>query len=533
MSTQPAILVVDDEEVVCKSCDRILSDEGFRVETSTDVLRGLQMAEGNDYAGILLDIRMEKMDGLEFLKRLRGKKPDVPVIIITGYPSPQTRKVSMRWGASDYIPKPFTPEEVSESVKRVAQWAAPVNETSPADVMEKTVAQKAPAEALRPAPWRFESGHPHFLDETWVRRCEDGQACLGAFLPRLHDKHIDKVVLPRPGDVVHQGLPLGALLMDGREWWSIPSPLSGTVTEVHQAVARSPEVLWEDPFDSGWIVRVRPGRLDDEMAILKTRRVVLVGRDRERAREVRTRLGGLGCDVHIHDTHIEASDLKDPCVVWVDASSCGEDGVRMVERLKESLPNQRVVVGGDRDSRWEASYRALGVFFYLLEPAETTEIADLLFDAFRSRIPPVEPEPDTEILPQFLRRIRLTNRRQRRVSLVADDRLLSRSLGLGQRLVAKILERHCPLENTLTARPTELDEAEILREALSCDALLVLRAGGTGRVPGSVTIEPPTEGSPTGTTRLTVHTEADPGLPLAFDARTTEALADHVVEMLM
>ena len=86
MDTRPTVLVVDDEEVVCNSCDRILSDEGFLVETSADARRGLELAEANDYAVVLLDIRMKEMDGLEYLKRLRSKKPDIPVIMITGYP---------------------------------------------------------------------------------------------------------------------------------------------------------------------------------------------------------------------------------------------------------------------------------------------------------------------------------------------------------------------------------------------------------------------------------------------------------------
>lgn len=533
MNSQPAILVVDDEEVVCNSCDRILSDEGFRVETSTDVLHGLELAESNDYAGILLDIRMEEMNGLEFLRRLRGKKPDVPVIIITGYPSPETRSISMRRGASDYIPKPFTPEEVSESVKRAVRWEQPVDEPSPAVVTEKTVAKEAPAEAVRRAAWRFSPGPTHFLDETWVRRCEDGQACLGAFLPRTHQKRIDAVRLPRAGDVVHRRLPLCALTIEGEERWSIPSPLSGTVTEVNQAVARHPEVLWREPFGGGWIVRIKPCRLEEEMATLKTRRVVLVSEDGERASELRTRLGRLGCDVHIYGTVIEPRDLIDPGVLWVDASSCGDDGVRTVERLKASLPDLRVLVHGEGDSRREASYRASGVFYCALEPLEDMEMADILFDAFRSPIPSIADEDAPGSSPQFLRRIRMTNRRGRKVSLVADCRLLSSSRGLGHRLVAKILERYCPLETTVTARPAGLDEAGILREARECDTLLVLRAEDTGGVPGGVTMEPMREGSPEGIVRICVESKTSGGLPLALDARTTEALADLIHEKMM
>jgi DNA-binding response OmpR family regulator/glycine cleavage system H lipoate-binding protein len=533
MNTLPRVLVVDDEEVICSSCDRILRGDGFQVETSTDVLRGLDMAERNDYAVILLDIRMEEMDGLEFLKRLRVKKPDVPVIIITGYPSPESRSVSMQRGASDYIPKPFTPQEISESVRRAARWEQPVDEPLPAKVVEQPQSEEAPAEAVRPVAWRIMPGPPHFLDETWLRQCEDGQACLGAFLPRLHRTQIDSVRLPRAGDKVQRGLPLAALTIKGEGTWTVPSPVSGTVAEVHQALARHPEVLWREPFRSGWIARVRPDRLGEDLAFLGTRRLVLVASDRERAGEIATRLVNLGCEVHIHGTAIEARDLMGPGVLMVDASSCGEDGVRAVERVKAALPEMKVVILGEGDSPWEATYRASGVFYYAVEPFEDMEIADILFDAFRSPIPNIEEEPPTGFLPEFISRLRMTNRRGRKVSLLAEKRLLSRNRGLGHRLVAKILGSYCPLETTLTARPADLDEAEILREADECDVLLILRSGDTSRVPGSATIKPRKKGDPTGSTRITIHPKASESLPLTFDARTTEALANFILKKMM
>jgi FixJ family two-component response regulator len=349
----------------------------------------------------------------------------------------------------------------------------------------------------------------------------------------MHRAQIDAVRLPRAGDVVHRGLPLAALIIKGEGCWTIPSSLSGTVTEVHRALACHPEVLWREPFKSGWIARIRPDRLGEDLAVLGTRRVFLVGEDRERTGELKTRLVNLGCDVHIHGTAIEARDLTDPGVLVVDASSCGEDGVRAIGRIKAALPELKVIVLGDGDSRGEVSYRARGIFYYAVEPFEDMEIADILFDAFRSPVPPVEEESGTGFLPEFLSRVRMTNRRGRKVSLLAEKRLLSRSRGLGHRLVAKILDRYCPLETTLTARPADLDEAGILREADECDVLLDLRAKDIGRVPGGVTIEPRRETGPSRSVTITVQPGISRDLPLTFDARTTEALADFILEMMM
>jgi len=532
MSTQPAVLVVDDEKVVCSGCDRILSDEGFQVETSTDVRRGLKMAETKDYDAILLDLRMEGMDGLEFLERLRGKKPDVPVIIITGYPSPESLERSMRMGVSDYIPKPFTPEEISKSVRMAAGWQPPVDESLPAEVAEKPAAEEAHVEAVRQITWRLVPGAPHFLDEAWLRQCEDGQVSLGAFLPRLLGTQIGAVALPRPGDAIRRGLPLAALTMGGEGSWTLPSPISGTVTAVNQALAQHPDFLWREPFRGGWIARVQPDRLGEELASLRTRRVVLACDDQSRAARLATRLANLGCDVHIRGTALADRELGDPGVLMVDASSCQEDGVRLVERVKLGFPERKVIVLGDGRSTSEAAYRASRVFYYAVEPFEDMEIADILFDAFRAFEAPDEEQTDERLLPETLSSVRIINRRGQRVSLLSEGRLLSRNQGLGLRLIDKILKGFYPIQTTRTARPTGLDRREILREAGECDLLLVLRAEDQGRVPGSVALELRDEGAATRTTTITVQPGTSKDSPLAFDVRTTEAMANFVLEMM-
>ena len=119
MSDSPRLLVVDDEEVVCRSCRRIFEPRGFEVTTSRDAAEALSLATEHDYDAILLDIKMPVMDGIQFLQELRNTKPDVPVIFITGYPSIATAASATRLGAADYVTKPFTPNEIVESVERL------------------------------------------------------------------------------------------------------------------------------------------------------------------------------------------------------------------------------------------------------------------------------------------------------------------------------------------------------------------------------------------------------------------------------
>ncbi|MFH2095523.1 MAG: response regulator, partial [Bacteroidota bacterium] len=67
MKTKPSILVIDDEQVICDSCHRILSGDDIRVDTDTSPENGLKKAVDNDYDLILLDICMEEMNGMQLL----------------------------------------------------------------------------------------------------------------------------------------------------------------------------------------------------------------------------------------------------------------------------------------------------------------------------------------------------------------------------------------------------------------------------------------------------------------------------------
>ncbi len=118
MSSQPAILIVDHEGAICAACRRVLADEGFRVECSTDPVAGLRMAASRPYAAVLLDLRMPELDGPTFLVRLRATKPGLPVVIITGCPSIESASECVRQGARDFLPKPFTPGQIRDAVRR-------------------------------------------------------------------------------------------------------------------------------------------------------------------------------------------------------------------------------------------------------------------------------------------------------------------------------------------------------------------------------------------------------------------------------
>ena len=116
------ILVVDDEEIVIRSCLRILGDDAdCEVEAAQDGLEALKKIDDSHYDVLILDIMMPRMDGLEVLRRVKETHPDIDVIMVTGLSQIDTAVRSMKLGAFDYLPKPFDPDELKLVVKRALE----------------------------------------------------------------------------------------------------------------------------------------------------------------------------------------------------------------------------------------------------------------------------------------------------------------------------------------------------------------------------------------------------------------------------
>ncbi len=117
------ILVVDDEEIVLKSCERILKPEGYEVSTSSSAPKALEMlGQNGSFDVVITDIKMPGMDGIEFMKKLREKDPDISLVLITGYPSQESIKEALALKIVDYLPKPFSPALLAETAGKAIEF---------------------------------------------------------------------------------------------------------------------------------------------------------------------------------------------------------------------------------------------------------------------------------------------------------------------------------------------------------------------------------------------------------------------------
>lgn len=122
METRRA-LVIDDEQIVLDSVSRILAEENFAVDVTLGGREGLEWAIQKNYDIVLTDIRMPDIGGMRVLRDVKRAKPALPVVMITGYATVKSAVQAMKLGASDYLEKPFTPEELVNAVESALKRA--------------------------------------------------------------------------------------------------------------------------------------------------------------------------------------------------------------------------------------------------------------------------------------------------------------------------------------------------------------------------------------------------------------------------
>jgi CheY-like chemotaxis protein len=151
MSALRKVLVVDDDAVVGKSFNRVLSQKGYVVTTVQNAHDALKQVRAQDFDVVFTDIKMPGMDGVELAEQLKARRPWVPVVIITGYGTTENETRARAAGVSDFVRKPLSPEMIEEStVHALLQPVAPMavaQEVAPTveQLVESTPVQYHPA----------------------------------------------------------------------------------------------------------------------------------------------------------------------------------------------------------------------------------------------------------------------------------------------------------------------------------------------------------------------------------------------------
>ena len=121
MNNKAKLLIIDDEKIALKSLLHIMKKEGYEVVGTHNGSNALKLIDEKEFDVVLTDLRMEKVDGMQILKRCRELSPDTEVVMITGYATVQSATEAMKKGAYDYITKPFKLDEVRRVVREAIE----------------------------------------------------------------------------------------------------------------------------------------------------------------------------------------------------------------------------------------------------------------------------------------------------------------------------------------------------------------------------------------------------------------------------
>jgi CheY-like chemotaxis protein len=268
-----SILCVDDEEVVLGSFRKILVLDGYSVDTVERGQEALGLIQSHHYDFVFTDLRMPELDGVEVVKAVKHMRPDIDVVIITGYATVDTAVECMKFGAMDYVQKPFTEEELRNFVKKalIKRRDRIRKQLKPAI----HVLNMAEAGALRAGEFSIPGGALISAGHCWTSIAQDGAARVGLddFAKKLIGR-VDGIEFPNIGMTVRAGQPLFAV-RQGRRRVQFHAPISGRVVRINEALRESAEELDVTPYEGHWVCVIDGESLDAEIPALKIGRAAV------------------------------------------------------------------------------------------------------------------------------------------------------------------------------------------------------------------------------------------------------------------
>lgn len=268
------ILCVDDEEVILDSFRKILALDGYAVDTVESGQEALGLVQIHDYDFVFTDLKMPAMSGVDVAKSVKHMRPDIDVVIITGYASVDTAVECMRHGAMDYVEKPFTEDELQKFTRQ----ALIKRRNRQQRQLKAAVHVVGPDETGKPVKGEFSIPGGVLISDghCWANLNEDGTARVGLddFARKLFG-HIDSIEFPNIGMTVKAGEHLFSV-NQGHRRAHFDAPLSGKVVGVNESLRVEPNRLEETPYGDQWVCLIESDNLDDELKGMKIGKSAIV-----------------------------------------------------------------------------------------------------------------------------------------------------------------------------------------------------------------------------------------------------------------
>ncbi len=255
MKSKYDILIIDDEQVVIDSIIKIGKLNNYNVDSADDAPTALKKIMEYDYKLIICDIMLPEMSGFQVVEEIQNLNVNIPVILITGYSTMGNAVQSLYQGAIDFIPKPFTFDEMTSTIKRGLKYSSLIEKTKNSSETLKYV--------LCPSKY-FRFGY-----SCWVNEDFNGTILMGA--TDLFIKTIDtikKIELLDLDEKVNQAGLIAKFEDEDGLIHNLYSALSGKIIERNEKLLTNISLLEKDPYFEGWIYRIIPSEYEYEKKFL-------------------------------------------------------------------------------------------------------------------------------------------------------------------------------------------------------------------------------------------------------------------------
>jgi CheY-like chemotaxis protein len=261
------ILCVDDEEVILDSFRKILVLDGYSIDTVESGKEALGLVQKNHYDFVFTDLKMPEMPGEEVTKAVKHIRPDIDVVIITGFATVESAVECMQYGAMDYLQKPFTEEEL---LTKTGEFLIKRKENIKSTLKPKVnITHFEDATLSEESDFSIPGGVFISRAHVWLNIDQSGKVKVGIddFAKKIIGK-VNGVDSPNLGMELSVGQTIFSIKQDNKRI-SFPAPVSGKVLKVNEELAKSPESLDDSPYASNWICELDCNNLDEELKNLK------------------------------------------------------------------------------------------------------------------------------------------------------------------------------------------------------------------------------------------------------------------------
>ncbi len=238
------IIVLDDDPVVTLSCKRILGAEGYNIITVSRGEEAIKRIEKEEFDLLITDIRLPDASGIDVLRQTRDVQPNTDVVVITGYPTLEDAKESIRLGAFEYIEKPFTPEFMLNVAKKIFDRRGWILRQAYINEFRDYI-----------VPLREKENPVIFYKEgVWARPTRSGLWEIGYDLryemAAGEMLYVDFLNVTK----VQAGEPFARLLAGSGKIIDLPSPMTSEIREINTKANDVISALMKEHLSEGWLV---------------------------------------------------------------------------------------------------------------------------------------------------------------------------------------------------------------------------------------------------------------------------------------